>query len=164
MKNIVLIGMPGCGKSVIGKILAEKLDMNFLDLDSYIEASTKLTIREIFKAGEAGFRDIEDKAVLKVSEKTDVVIATGGGVVKRYENILNLRKNSIIIYINRSTESIAADIDVESRPLLSKDPYELYRLFEERGSLHKKYCDYEVMNISNIDEVVKDIIEIYSGE
>lgn len=164
MKNIVLIGMPGCGKSVIGKILAEKLDMNFLDLDSYIEASTKLTIREIFKAGEAGFRDIEDKAVLKVSEKTDVVIATGGGVVKRYENILNLKKNGIIIYINRSTQSIAADIDIELRPLLAKDPYELYRLFEERGSLYKKYCDYEVMNIRNIEDVVKDIIEIYAGE
>src|SRR5665647_2069919 len=59
MKNIVLIGMPGCGKSAIGEILAEKIEMTFLDIDTYIESSTKLTITEMFKNGEDGFRDIE---------------------------------------------------------------------------------------------------------
>jgi len=162
MKNIVLIGMPGCGKSVIGKILAEKLEIIFLDIDTYIEASTELTITEIFKNSDACFRDLEAKVAVEVSDKVPAVISTGGGMVKRYENILNLKKNGIIIYINRPIENIEADIDVEIRPILSKDPSQLYILFKERGALYKKYCDYEVMNISNIDDVVNNIIEIYT--
>ena len=161
MKNIVLIGMPGCGKSVIGEMLAKKLKMTFLDIDVYIETSTKLAIIEIFKNGEEEFRDIEAKAVVELLEKGPAVISTGGGVVKRFENILNLKKNGIIIYIDRPIEKIAADIDVEGRPLLVKDPSQLYRLFEERSPLYKKYCDYEVMNICKIDEAVSNIIDIY---
>ncbi|HEY5535516.1 MAG TPA: shikimate kinase [Ignavibacteria bacterium] len=161
MKNIVLIGMPGCGKSAIGEILAEKIGMNFLDIDTYIESSTNLTINEIFKNGEEGFRDLEAKAVIELSKKTSVVISTGGGVIKRYENILNLKKNGIIIYINRPIENIAADIDDEVRPLLAKDPSKLYKLFEERGTLYKKYSDYEIMNISSIDDIVDNIIQIH---
>ncbi|MBU3143665.1 shikimate kinase [Clostridium sp. CF012] len=162
MKNIVLIGMPGCGKSAIGKILAEKLRLSFLDIDTYIEECTNHTITEIFKNGEALFREIEAKAITEVSEKAPAVISTGGGVVKIYENILNLKKNGIIIYINRPIENIAGDIDIETRPLLSKDPSQIYKLFEERGPLYKKYCDHEIMNISNIDDVVSNIIEIYT--
>lgn len=162
MKNIVLIGMPGCGKSAIGKILAGKLRLSFLDVDTYIEESKNLTITEIFKYGEALFREIEAKAIEEVSVKTPAVISTGGGVVKIYENILKLKKNGIIIYINRPIENIIGDIDMETRPLLAKEPSQIYRLFEERGPLYKKYCDHEIMNISNIDDVVSNIIEIYT--
>ncbi|MBZ9607683.1 AAA family ATPase [Clostridium estertheticum] len=164
MKNIVLIGMPGCGKSVIGEMIAEKIEMAFIDIDTYIEASTKLTITEIFKNGEAGFRDIEAIAVEELSKKDSVIISTGGGVIKRHENILNLKKNGIIIYINRPIELIATDIETEVRPLLAKDPSKIYTLFEERGQFYKKYCDHEVMNIREIDDVVNNIIEIYTNE
>ncbi|MGV8982070.1 shikimate kinase [Clostridium sp.] len=161
MKNIVLIGMPGSGKSVIGEIIAEKLEMTLIDMDTYIETSTGHKITEIFKNGEARFRDIEAKAVAKVSKETFTVVSTGGGVVCEYENIKNLKKNGIIIYINRPIENIAGDIDVNTRPLLAKNPSQIYKLFEERGLLYKKYCDYEIMNISNIDDMVSNIIEIY---
>lgn len=161
MKNIVLIGMPGCGKSVIGEMIAKKIEMAFIDIDTYIEASTNRTITEIFKNGEDEFRDIESVAVLELSKKKSVVISTGGGIIKIQENILNLKKNGIIIYINRPIENIVEDIDVETRPLLEKDSSKIYRLFEERGPLYKKYCDYEVMNISDIDDVVNNIIQIY---
>jgi len=160
-KSIVLIGMPGCGKSVIGEILAEKMAMTFIDVDTYIRNSTKLTIIELFKNGEEGFRDIEANAAVELSEKNPAVIATGGGVIKRYENILNLKKTGVVIYINRPLDNIASDIDVVARPLLAKDPSQLYKLFEERGDLYKKYCDHEVMNISSIDDVVNNIIEIH---
>lgn len=162
MKNLVLIGMPGCGKSVIGEKLAQELEMEFVDLDKYIEASTELAITEIFKNGETEFRDIEAKSIVKISNKDDIVISTGGGVVKNYENIINLKKNGVIIYINRSIDNISADIEVEHRPLLSKDPSQLYKLFEERHDLYKKYCDYEIMNNTDIDEVVCDIIKVYT--
>lgn len=162
MKNIVLIGMPGCGKSTIGEILAKKLGLNFLDIDTYIEETAKQNITEIFKNGEAVFRDVEAKAILKLSEKLSTVISTGGGVVKRYENILNLKKNAIIIYINRPIENIATDIDIKTRPLLAKDPSKIYKLFQERGPLYEKYCDYEIMNTSNIDDAVSNIMKIYT--
>jgi len=162
MKSIVLIGMPGCGKSTIGEMIAEKIEMTFIDVDSYIRESTKLTIIELFQNGEDGFRDIEAKAAIELSEKNPAVIATGGGVIKRYENILNLKKTGIVFYINRPLKNIASDIDVVARPLLAKDPSQLYTLFEERGDLYKKYCDYEVMNISSIDDIVNNIIKIHS--
>ena len=153
--------MPGCGKSVMGEMIAKKIEMSFIDIDTYIEDSTNRTITEIFKNGEAGFRDIEFIAVEELSKKISVIISTGGGIIKRQENILNLKKNGIIIYINRPIENIVEDIDVETRPLLAKDSSKIYRLFEERGPLYKKYCDYEVMNISDIDDVVNNIIQIY---
>jgi len=162
MKNIVLIGMPGCGKSAIGEILAERIKMTFIDIDTYIEASTNLTITEIFKKGEVAFRDLESIAVEEVSKKDLVVISTGGGVIMRQKNILNLKKNGILIYINRPIENIVADINVEDRPLLARDPSKLYKLFEERGLLYKKYCDYEIMNIREISDIVNNIIEIHT--
>lgn len=161
-KSIVLIGMPGCGKSTIGEMVAKKMDMIFIDADDYITESTKHTIIELFKNGEDGFRDIEAKAVVELSEKNPAVIATGGGVIKRYENILNLKKTGILIYINRPIENIVADIDVVARPLLAKDPSQLYKLLDERYDLYKNYCDHEVMNISNIDDVVNNIIDIHT--
>ena len=153
--------MPGCGKSEIGDILAQKIKKNFLDIDTYIEVSTKLSITDIFKNGEDGFRDIEASAVMELSKRESVVISTGGGVIKRYDNILNLKKNGIIIYINRPIKNIEADINVDDRPLLAKDPSKISKLFEERDSLYRKYCDYEVMNISGIDDIVNNIVEIY---
>jgi shikimate kinase len=161
MKSIVLIGMPGCGKSEIGKLVSEKMKMSFIDTDAYIMESTNHTIPELFEDGEEGFRDIESKAVIELSEKNPAVISTGGGVIKRYENIVNLKKNGIIIYINRPIGDIAADIDVVVRPLLAKDPFKLYELFEERGHLYKEYCDHEIMNISSLDNIVNSIISIY---
>ncbi len=164
MKNIVLIGMPGCGKSTVGNILAEKLGMTFIDMDAYIEETMGTTITEMFKHGEPYFREIEAKTAKDLSEKEGEVISTGGGIVKNPENISNLRENGMIIYINRPVEIIAGDIDAESRPLLAKDPSQLFKLFEERSPLYKKYCDFEVMNNSDIDTVVKEIIEIYNKD
>ena len=153
--------MPGCGKSEIGEILAKKIHMKCIDVDAFIESSTSISITEIFKYGEDEFRNIESIAVWKLSKKHNVVISTGGGVIKRYENIINLKKNGVIIYINRPIENIVIDINIASRPLLAKDPGRISKLFEERGPLYKKYCDHEVMNISVIDDVVKNIIQIY---
>lgn len=162
MKSIVLIGMPGCGKSTIGEMIAEKIKMTFIDVDAYIMESTKHTIIELFKNGEEGFRDIESKATVELSEKNPAVIATGGGVIKRYENILNLKKTGTIVYINRPIENIVADINVVARPLLAKDPSQLYKLLEERCDLYKKYCDHEVMNNGSIDDIVNSIIELHT--
>lgn len=155
--------MPGCGKTTIGKIIAKELEMNFVDMDAYIEESRGTTITDMFKNGEAYFRAIESEAAKELSEREGEIISTGGGVIKNAANTLSLGENGIIIYINRPVEAIAKDIDAESRPLLAKDPSQLFKLFDERGLLYKEQCHYEVMNTSDIATVVKEIINIYKN-
>lgn len=157
-KNIVLIGMPGCGKSTIGKELADKLGIKFCDLDEYIVENTGKSIPEIFKCGEDHFRKIESKAVVEVSGVYPQVIATGGGVVKNSENIHRLKKNGVIIFINRPIEKIFTDVDILSRPLLTSGKEKIYKLYEERYPLYKKYCDYEIINDGTSDEARDKII------
>ncbi|QZY53638.1 shikimate kinase [Crassaminicella profunda] len=160
MKNIVLIGMPGCGKTTIGKLLAERLHKKFCDIDEYIEENTKKSIPEIFKDGESVFRRIERNAVEEISKKFAMIIATGGGVVKSFSNIQNLKKNGMILFINRPIEEIVADIDISNRPLMKDGKEKLYNLYEERVDLYKKYCDYEVMNDDTLEKVTDKIVNM----
>ncbi|MEJ8554478.1 shikimate kinase [Tepidibacter sp. Z1-5] len=158
-KNIVLIGMPGCGKTTIGDILAQKLSMEFIDIDKYIEEREEKSITDIFNYGEDYFRKIESKAVEEVSSKSSMVISTGGGVVKLYSNIERLNKNGIIIFVNRPIEDIISDVDISSRPLLKDGKDKIYNLFKQRYYLYKKYCDYEIINDAELNEVVGRIIK-----
>ncbi|WP_127836565.1 shikimate kinase [Clostridium prolinivorans] len=163
-KNIVFIGMPGCGKSTIGKIVSEKINMKFCDLDIYIEEKENMTIDEIFKYGETYFRDIEEKSVKEISKLKGYVISAGGGIVLRKTNIDFLKENGIIIFINRPVDKIALDIDVSKRPLLKEEKNRLYKLYEERYNLYKKYCDFEVENSGTIEESINKIIKILEGD
>jgi shikimate kinase len=158
--NIVLIGMPGCGKTTIGKLLAEKLNKSFIDVDSYIERVENRTIPEIFLQGESYFRDIETKAVKNVAKSEGQIISTGGGVIKRKENIETLKENGIIIFIDRPVEDIASDVDTENRPLLKDKKEALFTLYKERYDLYKASCDYQVKNEESIDFVLDKIIDI----
>ena len=157
--NIVLIGMPGSGKSTIGKRLAERLGMEFCDIDEYIEKKEGTTISDIFNYGEEYFREIEKKAVMEVSNMDSRVIATGGGVVLNYCNIRALKENGMIIFINRSLDDIISDVDISGRPLLKKGKEQLSSLYENRIELYKKYCDIQIKNDKGIDQVVDEIIE-----
>ncbi|MCT4595270.1 MAG: shikimate kinase [Anaeromicrobium sp.] len=157
MKNIVLIGMPGCGKTTIGKKVAHNLNRVFIDIDEEIEKIAGKTIPEIFKRGESYFREMETKATEIVSEKTNGVISTGGGIIKNPYNVKIIKRNGVIIFINRPIDNILEDIDTESRPLLSKKE-NLFKLYEERYDLYKKYCHMEVMNDRSLEEIIKNII------
>ncbi|KNF09990.1 shikimate kinase AroK [Gottschalkia purinilytica] len=159
-KNIVLIGMPGCGKTIIGKLLSDKLNVKFCDIDEYIVDNEGKSISEIFKNGEEHFRDIESKAVKEVSRNYPVIISTGGGVVKRVENINILKENGVIIFINRPVEDIISDVDVAKRPLLKDGKEKVYELYEERYKLYKNYCDYEIINNEDMDCAVNKLIDI----
>lgn len=160
-KNIVLIGMPGCGKSTIGYMLSKKLSMNCIDVDKYIEESEKETISSMFEKGEKYFRDIESKYIEELSNLNSTIIATGGGVVKKEGNMLLLKKNSVIMFINRKIKDIFNDVDDSTRPLLKDKKEKLYELYEERLPLYKKYCDVEVENVNDLNAVVDKICEIY---
>lgn len=160
-QNIVLIGMPGCGKTTIGKLVADKLNIGFCDIDQYIEVKAQQCIPDIFKNdGEVYFRKLESEAVEEVSKYRGSVISTGGGVVKFHKNMEILNKSGIIIFVNRALENVIADIQTDGRPLLKDGKERLYKLYKERIDLYKKYCDYEVINDDSIESMVEKIIEI----
>ena len=107
MNNIVLIGMPGSGKSTVGKILAEKTGLSFVDLDAVIEETAKKSIPQIFSEdGEPAFRDLEQKCVEEVSAQSRQVIATGGGVILREANMKALSQNGLIVFLDRPVSDI----------------------------------------------------------
>jgi shikimate kinase len=162
-KNIVFIGLPGSGKTSIGKLVSERLLLPFYDVDEYIERKEGRLIREIFLQGEDYFRTLESQAIKEISELYPSVISTGGGSVKIPSNMEILQKNSTIFYINRPIENIIQDIDISSRPLLTEGVLKLYRLYEERYPLYKKYSDMEVLNNATFQEVVDNIVELIKG-
>ena len=155
--KVVLIGMPGCGKTTIGKILAEELNYNFCDMDKYIENISGESIKELFEKGEEVFRDVESQGCENLSKKKNIVISTGGGVIKREKNIDLFRNESIIIFIDRPIENIIIDIDTDSRPLLAEGKEKLYNLFEERYDLYKKYSNIRVVNDGDLKDIILEI-------
>ncbi len=164
MKNIVLIGMPGCGKTTLGKIISKELKINFYDADYYIEEKCNKKISELFEKGEDYFRDVESRACIELAEKENVIISTGGGVIKREENIKNLKKTGIIIFIDRPVRNIIGDVDISKRPLLKDGKDKVLKLYEERYELYKKAADKIVVNDCDLYTLRDKIIKIYREE
>ncbi len=142
MKNIVLTGFMGTGKTEVGRLLARRLGYKFIDADSVIEEEQKIPITEIFKRfGEPYFRDIESNLIKRLSEMEGVVISTGGGAVLREENMNNLRKKGVIVCLMASPETIFERTKNDtSRPLLQvQDPLQRIReLLEFRRPFYEK--------------------------
>lgn len=160
-KNIVLIGITGCGKTTIGTILAEKLQLPFYDVDMYIEKKLGKSIKDIFIKGEAHFRKIESLALEEILYKAGCkVISTGGGVVKIHKNMELFLDNSIVVFLNRNIEEIVGDIDVMNRPLLSEDLSIIYALYEARLPLYRKHCHFEIKDKKSIKETIDEILTI----
>ena len=162
-ENIVLIGMPGCGKSTIGKMLSEKLNKELIDSDVEIEKVINCQIKDFLtESNEEEFRDIESNVINNISLLNNKIISTGGGAVKRYSNIKSLKGNGLIIFIDRSIDNIKTD---DTRPL-SSNVEKLNKLYKERYPLYKKACDYEVSNNGDIHDTVNKIIELinFKGE
>lgn len=164
MKNkVVIIGMPGCGKTTVGKILGEELSLEFIDMDEYIEETTGKTISQIFENGEDYFRDIETKACEELIKRDNILISTGGGVVKKPINMEILKRDSIVIFLDRPVENILGDVDVSQRPLLKDGKEKLLKLYDERYELYKKYADKIIVNDCNIEEVLDKFKKIING-
>ena len=160
-QNIVLIGMPGCGKTTIGKMLIDALDKEFIDSDGEIEKVINCQIKDFLtESNEDDFRDIESNVINNISLLNNKIISTGGGVVKRESNIKSLRANGVIIFIDRDINNIKTD---DSRPL-SSNVEKLKKLYIDRYPLYKKASDYIVSNNDSIDECLKEIAGIIKGE
>jgi shikimate kinase len=113
----------------------------------------------MFAISEDYFRDVESKCSVILGKLNSLVIASGGGVVKRKENIDALKENSIIVFLNRPVENIIKDIDSSTRPLLADGKERLYVLYNERIQLYKSYCDIEILNDDTIETAVDEIIK-----
>jgi len=155
MKNIVLIGMPGSGKTTLGRLLAEMLNREFIDADPEIEKDAGKTIPELFAVSEDHFREQETKTARRLAKLQDKVLAMGGGVVLREENIACLKENGLIIFLDRSPEDIVGDVDTETRPLLAAGRQRIYDLYAQREALYRKAADITVVNKGDLKEVLQ---------
>ena len=154
MENIILIGMPGCGKSTIGKLLAQKLGREFVDSDSQIVKAAGKTIPDIFaQDGEQEFRKIETYVLEQLGKRSGLVIATGGGCVTRQENYPALHQNGTIIWLERQLDQLPTD----GRPL-SKGS-DLQQMYAGRKPLYSAFADLCINNDADenasVDAIVK---------
>lgn len=157
--NIYLIGMPGCGKSSFGVELSTNLGISFIDTDSEIEITSSLPIPVIFeKYGEKRFREVEKNILKKVSELSNKIISTGGGIIKNPQNIEVMKKTGIIVFIDRPLDDLIKDVDTSSRPLLTNDSSRIINLYNERYELYKDNCDIHIVNDSTLDSTLDKLL------
>ncbi len=159
MQNIILIGMPGCGKTTIGRLIAKKLNIEFADSDKVFTEKVCPDIPKYFaKYGEENFRREETVILRRLSQKRHCIIATGGGVVERHENKEILQKSGVVVFINRSPEDIARNVDTSSRPLLAEGRNRIFDLYERRILKYKDFCNIEIKNCGALDALADKII------
>lgn len=163
MKNIVLIGMPGCGKTTLGKLLAARLKMEFYDADDVLEQREPYSIKEFFAKGEELFREAEQRTAEFLAQKENCVIAAGGGVVKKAASMEAYAKNGCIIFIDRPPEVIVNDVEIKTRPLLISGKQRIYELYDERIELYRKNAAYIVKNADSIENVLSQLVKV-AGE
>lgn len=160
--KIALIGMMGCGKSTIGQELYKRLNFKYIDTDEYIEKIENRKITDIFnEKGEVYFRKVENNAIIKLSKEEDIILSTGGGIVKDKNNIDVLKENNfVIIFIERSIEKIIESIEQENRPLIKDNISKLYSIYSERENLYKEYSDHIIQNNDTLEKAINEIVEL----
>lgn len=157
-ENIILIGMPGCGKTTAGRALASLLGRKFADTDAMVEERAGMSVRELFERfGEEEFRRLEHEAICACSKESSLVIATGGGAVTNRENHFPLHQNGKIIFLRRDIAALSAD----GRPLSQKVGVE--RLYAERLALYLEFCDAQAQCDNDVSITVNNINKAVCG-
>lgn len=158
--NIILTGMPACGKSTVAKILGKKLNAEVIDTDEEIERAYG-AISEIFKNfGEQKFRDIESEVIQNVCKRKNVIISTGGGSILKKENIESFKKCGKVVYLKADVKTLLSRLENNStRPLLAGDAEKrIKKLFAERAEIYDKTADITVPTDGLTPTEVADVI------
>lgn len=157
LRNIILVGMPGCGKSTVAAALGRELGMEVVEADTLIAQQAGMTIPEIFAAeGEAGFRARETAVLAQQSKRSGIILSTGGGCVTRAENYSLLHQNGRIFWLIRGLDKLAK----EGRPLSLSTPAEA--LWQQREALYARFADARVDNDGRLDDTLRHIKELIS--
>lgn len=160
-RNIVLIGMPGCGKTTIGKAVAEETQKEFIDTDDEIVKKTGMSIPEIFESfGETKFREIESEVIKEVAALQSAVIATGGGAVLNPENVSLLRENGITVFIDRPIDDL---VTTDDRPLSSNRDL-LEKRYKERYGIYKSSARAEIKAVKDLNANIAAVKEAFLNE
>lgn len=154
--NIVLVGMPSCGKTTIGRLVAEKTGKAFVDLDEEIEKREGRTVPEIFgESGEAYFREVESAVAREVLSRGGQVVATGGGTPIAEKNRYEIRKNGFVVYLTRPLDRLETD----GRPVSESEGVK--RIFSERDGIYKSVADAVVKNETSAEKAAEEIVKSY---
>lgn len=157
--NIILCGFMGCGKTTVGKALAEMLSMDFVDTDEMIENEQGTTISIIFSEhGEEYFRQLERLTCEKLGKSDGKVIATGGGALTFEQNVKALKENGKIIFLDADFETLCDRVgNAETRPLF-RNREKAKELYNTRKEKYQNACDIKIDACGEINEVAKRII------
>lgn len=155
ISNIVLVGMPGCGKTTLSKILSDKLSKKFVDTDQEIQKYFQEKISKIFEIyGEEKFREAETEIIKKYGKENNLILSTGGGAVVDSENYYSLKQNSRIYWIKRDLNKL----DTKNRPL-SKNLNEIKKIYESRKLMYENFSDKIVLNNERLEDAAQKILE-----
>lgn len=158
--DIILIGIMGCGKTTLGKKIAQRLNIGFVDTDKEIEESERRTISNIFETdGEEYFR-VKESGILRQLIGENRVIATGGGIVTREENHKIIKDSgAVVVFIDRPIENIIGNINTKSRPLLKDGKDKLVKIHKERYEKYLSLCDIRVVNDTDKEAIIDKILD-----
>ncbi|MGO5050828.1 shikimate kinase [Dysosmobacter sp. Sow4_B12] len=162
MKNIVLIGMPGTGKSVVGHALAQRLNYTFVDLDESIVEATGKTLPEILREdGLEEFFKIEEKVGVELN-RTDTVVSTGGSMVLYEDAMAHLRENGVIVWLETPLSQIAErmPLNLTDRGIAAPAGMTLRQIYEQREPLYAKYADLIVVSRDGADGTAREVLQM----
>lgn len=166
MKNIILIGMPACGKSTVGVLLAKTLAAGFVDTDLILQRQRKNTLQKLIdRYGLDRFRDFEDEALLAVTETEDVVVATGGSAVFCDRGMRYLKQNGVCVYLELPLNELQKRLsNIKTRGIACRRGESLSDIFAERSPFYEKYADVRIdCSALTAEETVDKIIKMIKG-
>lgn len=166
MKNIILIGMPACGKSTVGVLLAKTLAAGFVDTDLILQRQRKNTLQKLIdRYGLDRFRDFEDEALLAVTETEDVVVATGGSAIFCDRGMRYLKQNGVCVYLELPLNELQKRLsNIKTRGIACRRGESLSDIFAERSPFYEKYADVRIdCSALTAEETVDKIIKMIKG-